>query len=956
MSIDFELTKFENKIRSMVLDLMSPGARRMMEIQETLEELIRYNSHHSKRLDDLDFNFSTIQGKINLIDEVHKISQDLKAHTINFESEINQKIQIMTGNVSKAVHKVEDMSMKVITLEENFRSSRTEISEYTNTVSAVKSAIIEDQKELVKLIDKSVAETKKMWDINDRRLNKNEHAVLAFTDSALPHMLADVEKNSREIKEIRKELKDNLEKKMDVQDYQKLKRNLKYEHEKVQEKLKSLVDYNDKIEEYLDNYLPLERWNAISDAICKLEPKHLRKFIEYDETKMESYKSNIEQEHNDIEGISSKALESYIASLSRRETMKIEIEKAELEEKAAFAKARQNSAERKRRKKKDSRDNRHKKDIRYEDDDYDGTERLDIPRDHEISRDALYNGRSKKHGHHGRHIRDRSMKSINPEERNEEFSQERINGVNNYETSHHISEESGKNHEDDYRGHTDEFKESHENLMLNESSKYDMTKDPSVQVIVKEASVQNLQNEDKQSKHRSRQTSRNPSRSVSRNPSRTVTRNQLITTEKNPLNIEITQNITNSHLVSGELEFKPINKEPSKINVQTSEANNLIGIPQIQPKHSTTKIQFEDVKNVNNPTDSVFMLEIKPMKGPDEEMEDFYKDISEGESPEPFHANDFGLIQHEESLESPKFGRKVTASPRDDYSPEYSPSIDIEKIETDIEELKKNIEKINLDIAVVKQLTIDSTKIYEDSAQKSSEALAKFQMSLESNLGLLHEEMKQQVLRNKQDKIDLGKQMTLYHAEQRANTLTLEKIDQQISSINELLMSLAEIGKILYVLISQEEEDRQSLQLIGYSEAKVQKPYISLKADCMSCSGQNPTILNAFKMACLNYMPSSVKYRHRAYTRKQLIGILGSVTNSSWNQATNRSPRFSSELGSYQTIPTPIEEKLVQSSKNHRYNRSQFIDLPSLNTSKVFIESTDTFVSSTREIKSKHNI
>lgn len=953
MSVDFELTKFENKIRSMVLDLMSPGARRMKEIQETLEELIRYNSHHSKRLDDLDFNFSTVQGKINLIDEVHKISQDLRAHTISFESEINQKIQLMTGNVSKATHKVEDMSMKVLTLEENFRNSRTEISEYTNTVNSVKNAIIEDQKELVKLVDKSVAETKKMWDINDRRLNKNEHAVLAFTDSALPHMLADVEKNSREIREVKKELKDNLEKKMDVQDYQKLKRNLKYEHEKVQEKLKSLTEYNDKIEEYLDNYLPLERWNAISDAICKLDPKHLRKFIEYDEARMESYKSNIEQEHNDIEGISSKALESYIASISRRETMKIEIEKAELEEKAALAKARQNSAERKRRKKKDSREIRHKKERRpsYEDDEYDGTERLDIPRDHEVSRDALYNERSRKHGHHGRHIRDRSMRSINPEERNEERneerSQERINIVNNDDISHHISEEAEKIQEGEYRPPADEFKEGYENLLLNESSKYNISKNPSVQVIVKEASVKNLQNEDEKAKHRSKQ--------ASRSPSRTVSRVELKNTEKETLDKEVVKNPSHNYLVTGILEAKSMHKEPSKISVQTSGANNVIEIPQMQPKNFTAKIQLEEPSNFPNPVDNGFSLEIKPMKGPDEEMDDFYRDISEAESPDSFHANDFGLIQREESLENPKFARKVTASPRDDYSPEYSPSIDIEKIEADIEELKKNIEKVALDTAVVKQLTIDSTKIYEDSAQKSSEALFKFQMSLESNLGLLHEEMKQQVLRNKQDKIDLSKQMALYHAEQKANTLTLEKIDQQISSVNELLMSLAEIGKILYVLIAQEEEDRQSLQLIGYSEAKVQKPYISLKADCMSCSGQNPTILNAFKMACLNYMPSSVKYRHRAYTRKQLIGVLGSVANSSWNQATNRSPRFSSELGSYQTIPTPIEEKLVQSSKNHRYNRSQFIDLPSLNTSKVFIESTDTFVSSTREIKSKHN-
>ena len=149
MSVDFDPYKFENKIRMMVQELISPNTRRILEFQQTIEELLRHDSHHKKRLDDSEFNFSTIQGKIGLIDEVYKV-------------EVNQKIQSMSGNVDKVIHKSEDISIKLLTLEENFKSSRTEISEYLNTVNTIKTSITDEHKDLVILVEKSVAEVKKI--------------------------------------------------------------------------------------------------------------------------------------------------------------------------------------------------------------------------------------------------------------------------------------------------------------------------------------------------------------------------------------------------------------------------------------------------------------------------------------------------------------------------------------------------------------------------------------------------------------------------------------------------------------------------------------------------------------------------------------------------------------------------------------------------------------------------
>ena len=83
----------------------------------------------------------------------------------------------------------------------------------------------------------------------------------------------------------------------------------------------------------------------------------------------------------------------------------------------------------------------------------------------------------------------------------------------------------------------------------------------------------------------------------------------------------------------------------------------------------------------------------------------------------------------------------------------------------------------------------------------------------------------------------------------------------------------------------------------------------------MSCSGQNPVIMTAFKMACLNYSPSVIKYRHRTFTRKQLISVLGSISNSAWAQASSKAPRYATEFGSYQSIPTLSENSSVHETK-----------------------------------------
>merc|ERR1719215_2332436 len=49
------------------------------------------------------------------------------------------------------------------------------------------------------------------------------------------------------------------------------------------------------------------------------------------------------------------------------------------------------------------------------------------------------------------------------------------------------------------------------------------------------------------------------------------------------------------------------------------------------------------------------------------------------------------------------------------------------------------------------------------------------------------------------------------------------------------------------------------------------QPTISVDQRCLSCSGQARTVLSAFKVACLQYSPSTVNYDDRDHTRHELL-------------------------------------------------------------------------------------
>jgi len=50
-------------------------------------------------------------------------------------------------------------------------------------------------------------------------------------------------------------------------------------------------------------------------------------------------------------------------------------------------------------------------------------------------------------------------------------------------------------------------------------------------------------------------------------------------------------------------------------------------------------------------------------------------------------------------------------------------------------------------------------------------------------------------------------------------------------------------------------------------------PVVTLDKRCLACSGSQATVLAGFKLACLQYSPSSVEYQKVMYSRSELIRL-----------------------------------------------------------------------------------
>jgi len=75
----------------------------------------------------------------------------------------------------------------------------------------------------------------------------------------------------------------------------------------------------------------------------------------------------------------------------------------------------------------------------------------------------------------------------------------------------------------------------------------------------------------------------------------------------------------------------------------------------------------------------------------------------------------------------------------------------------------------------------------------------------------------------------------------------------------------------------------------GATKPKTGKKETIMSVDnrCLSCSGQAPLVMSAFKMACLQYTPSQVEYQSQAYDRQELLQHRSSLLRRAYDALRN---------------------------------------------------------------------
>ena len=124
----------------------------------------------------------------------------------------------------------------------------------------------------------------------------------------------------------------------------------------------------------------------------------------------------------------------------------------------------------------------------------------------------------------------------------------------------------------------------------------------------------------------------------------------------------------------------------------------------------------------------------------------------------------------------------------------------------------------------------------------------------------------------KRDHVDYANQFK--HVKSGFDEISQSQKDfnERLESFNKIIDSFIEFERIGVALQGQDEQDRESIFLMGSKLSKKNK-VVSLDKRCLSCAGQSSSVISAFKVACLAYEPSQVLFQERKFTRKHLIRV-----------------------------------------------------------------------------------
>lgn len=105
-----------------------------------------------------------------------------------------------------------------------------------------------------------------------------------------------------------------------------------------------------------------------------------------------------------------------------------------------------------------------------------------------------------------------------------------------------------------------------------------------------------------------------------------------------------------------------------------------------------------------------------------------------------------------------------------------------------------------------------------------------------------------------------------------ANTL-IDLLHSFVIDVAESVGRLVRAEEIDISMVDQDQIDRINTVLYGVNESRGDgaKSPLTINNNCIQCSGNASYIRKAFKMACLSYSSSAVKFQGEDYTREELL-------------------------------------------------------------------------------------
>lgn len=854
---------FETKMRTMIQDLIAPTIRRTIEVQNMAEQVQKNDSSNTDRIESLEYNLSRIVSKMPMLDDIYKQVQILQSEKNVVDSMISLKHEAILSQVNMNKQALESLSYLNKTNEENLLVLKNTVLDYTESLNGLKDSLIHENGIISKKLEKTRIQAKELWDILTEKMRKTTTQVENFNCVALPKIHAEVEMLRRKIEDEAKLMQQRIEMMISFEEFEKFGRSLKNEIEKTHQNLKILSQNSEKVEEYLDHYLPIETWSMVSEGISSIDPKVFGNFLDFDTQKYETLKLDIDFDYLDIDGLSKRALDYFDEGLKRKESLRLTVATvvaAQRPPKKVFKKPVKPTK---------------------------SPMKMDRPR--EIS------------------IRSRGMDIANtviPEETTPQFDDEekllRRENVRRMES-------------------LDNALQNAENLKTQTES-FETPEDISPKLVKKSSPEAIAPIEEPEKFEDKKEYIKEPDEHA-----QLAERNDIF----NPISLHSKPNSRHG---------EEIVADPAEIIDERFEMD--------KARSPTTPMWPEEIKD---PVREVTSLKVEGLISGTKTNQQSRKaliDVDQNSSlyipvpSRPGSRAQLALINMSLNSDS----ESITPGPGNyKNSSESSPGVDPAKLESDIENLKTTMATLETISKEVSETTAKNSKTL-------TENLEKFSQDLTSNFMLMHGEIKGLIQKSKQNRVDVAKTLAAYQLDLKEKALVTDRIDKQFNNVSELVSNLVEFNKVMHIILAQEEEDREGLSLIGFtdnSSKSLQKQYLSLKPECMSCSGANTLVTSAFKMACINYNPSPVKYNMKVFTRKQIIQVLGNFINESWRSASAKPP--------YDIVPPPTMSNVSltteMTKRRNRYSRSQYLELPSLNTSKQFLDISDTSLHSFRDYK-----